>query len=581
MTNLQNSILTNLKERKKIVLLAEQNPEFAQKIREMCERDIHYWINLFCWTKDPKRPYDKVPFVLYPFQEVYVQQLLEGIEGQKDLLTEKSREMGVSWLVLYVFTHYWLYKPNSDFRVGSRKEDFVDKLGDMDTLLEKIRFCLRYMPSFLLPKGYDETLHAGRMRIINPENGNTIIGESANAHFGSGGRRKAILLDEFAKWDESISNAAWTATADVTKCRLPVSTPVGSGNKFAELAMGTKEKIAKATLHWTLHPEKNIESYYLSGSEKILVRPENAFQLRQKGIEIRSPWYDYECERRSPADIAQELDIDYLRSGYPYFSIEALRKQQVWKFTKRKFLDDPIPYGFYVRGKLLEFDNKIKFVENEHENWLRVFELPKDYMQYAIGADTSEGLAKGDESFAVVRDKYTRNVVATISGLLPPETFTLYLFLLGKYYNDADVAPENNNMGYGVCKDLESMGCRLYYAKKDETKQGEVTTRKRGYTTTATTRPMILAQAAEELRNLVCEVRDDKVIQQMETFVKDPDTGIPKADGRFLDDGVMAFAIAGQIITELPLRVSRTSDTIRTELVAKRQQELRNAGFKF
>ena len=61
-----------------------------------------------------------------------------------------------------------------------------------------------------------------------------------------------------------------------------MSTPNGKGNKFADLAL--KSPIAKLTLHWRLHPEKD------------------------------EAWYTRECARRTPQEVAQELDISYERS---------------------------------------------------------------------------------------------------------------------------------------------------------------------------------------------------------------------------------------------------------------------------
>src|SRR3989338_6931362 len=220
------SVSENLMSRDGLLKQCDTDFDFRSDIYSLCSKDPTFWINLFAWSKDPKNPFDKIPFILYEdFQDEVVLKIAEAIESGHDLLIEKTREMGVSWMVLYVFAWFWLFRKNCDFRVGSRKEEFVDKIGDMDTLLEKIRFCLRYIPVWMLPKGYEESKHATWCKIINPATGNTIIGESANPHFGSGGRRKALLLDEFSKWDDSVASAAWTATADVTKCRIVGSTP--------------------------------------------------------------------------------------------------------------------------------------------------------------------------------------------------------------------------------------------------------------------------------------------------------------------------------------------------------------------
>jgi len=580
MKSFQSDCEENELRRKELYLACDEDAEIRARTLDSCRRDIRFWINYFAWTKDPRKPHPRIAFFLYPYEVDAIADIVMAIENGEDLLIEKTRDMGASWMVLYVFTWYWLFVPNSDFRVGSRKEDFVDKIGDMDTLLEKVRFCLASLPIWMLPEGFQATENATYMKIINPANKNAIMGESANIHFGSGGRRKALLLDEFAKWEISVANGAWTSTADVTKCRIVASTPVGSGNKFAELARGTKERIKKLTLHWTLHPEKNVGSYYVDGPDRIPIEPDKAFDLWHRGLKVRSPWYDLECERRSEADIAQELDINYLKSGYPFFNIEALRKQKAWKPLIRRLPGDPIPHGSYIRGKIREIDGKFDFFENDLETWVRLFEMPKGYMQYAVGADTSEGLAKGDEAFAVVREKYGRNVVATIKGLIPPDTYARYLWLLAKFYNDADLAPENNNMGYAVCKDLELMGCKLYYTPRMEQSQ-DGDTKKRGFTTSAKTRPLMLAQAEEEVRLAQCEIRDPDILSQMETFVRDPNTGTPRADGMFLDDGVMAYAICGQVITEKPLKVRTATDGQRADLIAKRTRDLKNGGFRF
>lgn len=78
---------------------------------------------------------------------------------------------------------------------------------------------------------------------------------------------------------------------DATRCRIATSTPNGKGNKFADLSL--KSNIAKRTLHWHLHPLKTQE------------------------------WYEGECLRRTPEEIAQELDINYSKSltgrVYPEF----------------------------------------------------------------------------------------------------------------------------------------------------------------------------------------------------------------------------------------------------------------------
>ena len=371
---LKNSIIEypknydlNVKHRIRLWEECSKDEVLRNDVKDVCKKDILYWINMFCHTKDPRKTPDIIPFVCYDtFQIDYILQIQDAIDSQIDLLTEKSRDMGVSWMALYVFMHKWLFESGSDFRVGSRKEEFVDKPKVIDTLFEKIRFNLSKQPGWMMPEGFNWKEHSTYMKLHNPELGNTIVGESANEDFGSGGRSKAILLDEFAKWDDTKATAAYTATGDVTKCRIVVSTPKGAGNKFAVLARGTKEKIKKITLHWTLHPEKAKDAYYIDSDKKIPIpTPQDAFKLWKIGRQVRSPWYDAEAERRTDVDLAQEVDIDYHRSGSPFFNMKALSLQKPWELMMRRMPNDPIPYGKYIRAKLVDIDQKIEIREIE------------------------------------------------------------------------------------------------------------------------------------------------------------------------------------------------------------------------
>lgn len=585
--NVPRGALTNIEYRRDVLLKCLHPGPVRDNVYSLCSRDPVFWVNTFCYTKDPKKPtVPKVPFVLYEdFQDEAFMEIIMAIETGSDLLIEKTRDMGASWLILYAFTWFWIFRDNSDFRAGSRKEDFVDKLGDMDTLFEKIRFCLRFVPDWMLPVGYQESEHATYMKIINPVNGNSIIGESANPQFGSGGRRKAILLDEFSKWDASVAASAWTSTADVTRCRIPCSTPLGSGNKFAELAKGTKEKIKKLTLHWTLHPDKAKDAYYIDddGTKVPLPDHKTAYAIWDKnrqqkgGIIIRSPWYDAECERRSDADIAQELDVDYARSGYPFFTMAAVKRQRVWLPCVRKNPFSKVPFGYYVSGKIVEIEHKFRFIETQDDPWINIFEFPEQYLEYLAGGDTAEGLEKGDESVFWLLNKYTTNTAATIHGNHAPEVFELYCHLASKFFNDALAAVENAVYGYKVNAGMEKLGTNLYYTRKDETKDGPQETPKRGFTTDARTRPAMLSMLEEDIRKGSTELRDGKLISQCETFIKNPKKGgRPEADGKMHDDTVIARAIAGYVLRQNPFKPRQSSAA-----PAKVYTEQKNAGFGF
>jgi hypothetical protein len=275
--NLQLRVLVNE--------LANQDLEFRAEMREMALRDHHLMFNLFFWTYDPRQgswhePNEK-PFITWDFQDKFLPWLLDDIIGPgKDCHIDKARDMGASWLAICAIIHCWLQpEPGNDFLLGSRKFEFVDKRGAMDTLIEKVRYIINRLPKWLLPEGYNSNKHDNIGLIRNPQTGSIIKGEANNANFGTGGRYKAMLFDEFSKWTETDAQA-WTSGFQATKCRIALSTPWGtSDRKFHQLK--TDEHIAHYTLNWWEHPHKDAR------------------------------WYAEEAKRCTPLEMAQEVDISY------------------------------------------------------------------------------------------------------------------------------------------------------------------------------------------------------------------------------------------------------------------------------
>lgn len=272
--------LPNLQRRHQLLVKAQKSDEVKRAIYLACATNILFWVNLFVMTYNPRKNPSTIPFVTYEYEDKLILELVDSIQNQKDILIEKSRDMGVTWCVLLVFAWFWQFRGEGyDFLVGSRKEQYIDGIGNMDTLLEKIRFIIKSQPTWLRPTGFDWKKHSNYMKLINPATQATITGEATNANFSRSGRRRAIFFDEFSFWETDAE--AWRASADSTNCRIVVSTPCGLNNQFAKLRHSGS--IDVKTLHWKLHPEKD------------------------------QAWYENECKRRNndKVEIAQELDINY------------------------------------------------------------------------------------------------------------------------------------------------------------------------------------------------------------------------------------------------------------------------------
>lgn len=262
----------------------EQSFEAKKNAIALFRKDITSFFDLCLFTYDPRKTPADRPFILYPYQADHVRIVDHHIEIGESLLTDKSRDMGVTWDDLGIILRRFLLF-DEHFLVGSRVADLVDKIGDIDSLFERLRYMLKTMPEWILDACGFDTKNSAYMKMWK-ENGASITGESMNKNFSRQGRYKAILLDEFAFIDQA--EAIWRGCGDSAPCKLPVSTPNGSHNTFARLRKSGQIKVV--TLHWSQHPEKTQE------------------------------WYDHQVATRPTKDIAQELDINYsISAGSPFY----------------------------------------------------------------------------------------------------------------------------------------------------------------------------------------------------------------------------------------------------------------------
>ena len=223
-------IRANLRWRREAIARALDDPEYADWLREACSKDPVFFIDVFCSTYDPRvEPFPKLPFILYPFQEDAILEIIRAV-GSTDLLIEKSRDMGASWIVVAAILWLWLFRPMQSFLFVSRVEKYVDEAGNPKALFWKFDFLLDNLPPWLKPAGYNKSEHRRKLHIENPENGSVVDGESTTENVARGDRRTAILLDEFAAVEQG--HSVLSATRDATRSRIFNSTPKGTNNAF-------------------------------------------------------------------------------------------------------------------------------------------------------------------------------------------------------------------------------------------------------------------------------------------------------------------------------------------------------------
>ena len=459
----------NLKYRKEVFLRCREDLEFRQEVWNACARDVLFWINTFVWTYDPRQDSPVVPFTTWEFQDDCFNALDKSL-GRNDSLIEKSRDMGASWLVLTLFAHRFLFRPMQSFLMVSRKEEYVDKTGDMKGLFQKIDFIVDYLPPWMIP-----SIERNKLHMRNRFNGSSIDGESTNGDVGRGDRRTAILLDEFASVENDYE--VESATRDVTKCRIYNSTPKGVATAFYEKRQKMSKEAPERLLrmHWSRHPEKAAGLYRFTKGEELAILDEEyefpeGYHFVKDG-KLRSVWYDEQCLRASnEQEVAQEVDIDYKKSGWQFF------QQDILDEIIAKHAKAPVWRGDITFDESFREVNLIINSDGPLMLW-RELDINKKIVGHptlVFGADIATGKGGASNSVLIGYDSFTRQKVLEWKGnTLSPERFADLVTAIGsqfatEFQQHSLLCFEANGPGGQFSKQIVINGYSNLYHRKNE-----------------------------------------------------------------------------------------------------------------
>lgn len=482
----------NMKWRRAALRLAARSPAARRDLKAKCAADLLFYANTFCWTYDPRNVSlglpTSVPFTTWPFQDETLLAVTGCVLDGRDVAIAKSRDMGASWMNVLVLEWLWHFRDGLSFLMVSRNERYVDETGNPDSLFWKIDFLHRHQPRWLLPKGRelgekDPLRRQGHLG--NAETGSVIDGEATTGNIGRGGRRTAALIDEFAAFDVKDGFATLAATRDMTPCRIFNSTPRGVGNAFHKVAREVPG-VLSIDLHWTRHPRKarglyrmapgdaapelldgwcgEVRVFDRSGGERRVRFPE-AYPFVADG-KTRSPWYDAQCARcATPAEVGQELDIDFLGSDCQFFDAAAIEALRLWGCrppertgTLSFHADTLAPLAFHD-----EPGGRLRL-------WLDLGREDAPPMgDYVMGVDVAAGTGASNSAVAVY-DRATGEKVAEYADpAILPADLARFCAALGAWFHDALVVPDRSGpTGEVFVKTLLAAGYgRLWYRPRD------------------------------------------------------------------------------------------------------------------
>jgi hypothetical protein len=219
---------------------------------------------------------------------------------------------------------------------GSRKTEYVDKIGTMKPILPKARMFMQHVPVRFRPN-YRPMMDAPYMRISFPDTGSIIAGEGGD-DIGRGDRTSIYFFDEEAHHPRQDLVAA--SLSQTTNCQIGMSSVRGMNNLFAQKRWAGKIEVF--IFDWHDDPRKD------------------------------DAWYQTQCENLDPVVVAQEIDRDYSASvkgivipgEWVRAAIDAKEKLQILVKTGKKGVsfdvadegDDKNAVGIFEGVEILEVE---------------------------------------------------------------------------------------------------------------------------------------------------------------------------------------------------------------------------------
>ena len=389
------------------------------------------FVTLFGSTFDPRlveRGIDPVvPFLLFPRQVEFIDWIIERWKGQEDGVAEKSRDMGVSWLTVAAAVWIFLYHPGSVVGFGSRKEEYVDKLGDPKSLFWKVRTFIDLLPREFRPAGWNSKKHAPYMVITNPENGAKIVGEAGD-NIGRGARTSVYFLDEAAYIERP--EAVDAALSQTSNCKLHVSTPNGAGNPFYRKAKGGK--LPLFVFDWRDDPRKS-QAWYdaqVAKADNLIIVAQEIDRNYEASVVNSFIGGDLvkEAMLRGPTQVQAvgglRVGVDPARFGDDKFAV-TIRRGRLIVFQAEAQNLDSFTGAAYVRDCLAPYGEKPEQIAVD---------------EIGIGAGVVDVLTRMAEFAGVVvgvNASLRMDGAASANGVMPiPLVATIYYNLRARMYGE-------------------------------------------------------------------------------------------------------------------------------------------------
>lgn len=256
------------------------------------------------------------------------------------------------------------------------------------------------------------------------------------------------------------------------------------------------------------------------------------------------------------------IDKDLIKQEYPCTPQEAFLLSGKTVFDTESLLNrlskihKPLKTGYFIYNYDGLRITNIKWV-NDPNGYINIYQVPNvpKMTKYCIGGDTS---GDGSDYFTGhVLDAKTGTQVAVLKHQFDPDQYTKQMYCLGKWYGtlngcsqDALIGIEANFDSFPIME-LQRLGYTNQYVREYPDTYTGKTEKRYGFKTTSLTRPTIISNLIQIVREETDSINDKDTLEELLTIVRNEKGRIEAPEGGH-DDQMMGLAIAHYIRDQVP-----------------------------
>ena len=500
---------------------------------------------------DKKR--NTVPFFFNEVQEDFIEKL-ETLGTNKPFFVLKGRQQGFTSVITAIQLSFAIVRKNfSGFTMADRTDNTMAIFND------KARVVYDRLPEELKPS---EKFNSRNEMFFDKLNSSWRIA-TATDQVGRSRTLNFVHFSEVAFYECNLSDLQAGIGEAITAGAIQVYETTANGFNQAK-DLWDSESCHNLFYEWWRSPEyRSTEYEYLETQDPWLIERKKV--LEAKGCDKEQiTWYCKKYDSYLDKNtIKQEYPITpteaFVSSGDCVFDKEAINNQiarcvslqapRRGYFTYKKEAI-PIPNS---EGVMVDVEWKIKDIEfvESRDGYIFLHEEPRVKVKdgeithkapYSLGGDTA-GTGKDYFTGKVICNLDDKTVATLHKQYIDEDLYAEQMYCLGKYYHDALIGIEINYSRQPTRILQKKYNYPNLYMRERLDGASDRSVMDYGFETTTRTKPIIIGELVELMRNNPYIEEDIPTLKEMTTFVKKENGKLEAIDGCH-DDLVMAKAIA-------------------------------------